>query len=83
MAKTNVIDTERLGDQPVIVQGVKIKLPEEEVVAWWRAYQTMESQKKTMWEELSFETDLQTMSLRTASDVIKHFTRKAQLTRRR
>ena len=26
-----------------------------------------------MWEELSFETDLQTMSLRTASDVIKHF----------
>ena len=71
VARNNVIDAERLGDQPVIVRGVKIKLHEEEVVARWRNDKTMKSQGKTMWGDLSFETDIQAMALRTASDVIK------------
>jgi len=47
VVKNNVIDGERLGDQPVIVPGVKIDLVEEKVVSEWR--------KETGYEKVSVD----------------------------
>ena len=71
VAKNNIIDTERLENKPVIVPGVDIGLPEKEVVALWINGQMRKSLGTTMWLELSFETELQAMAIRTASELMK------------
>ena len=71
VVKNNVIDGERLGDQPVIVPGVKIDLVEDQVVAEWR--KEKEESEKSQWTELSKGTELENVAMETAYNVVKNF----------
>ena len=71
VVKNTVIDGERLGDQPVIVPGVKIDLVEDQVVAEWR--KEKEESEKSEWTELSKGTELENVAMETAHNVVKNF----------